>query len=87
MQPRIIVVTGLSGSGKSTALRALEDLGFFCIDNLPAVFLPQVVRMAEDSGGELQKIAFVVDVRSRDALDKYPEVFEQFACAGLRRYS
>lgn len=83
MAPRIMVVTGLSGSGKTTALRALEDLGFFCIDNLPADFLRQVVRMAEDSGGEIVKIALGVDVRSHDSLDQYPEIFEQLEEDGI----
>jgi len=83
MAPRIIVVTGLSGSGKTTALRALEDLGYFCIDNLPAVFLRQVVKMAEDSGGEIEKVALGVDVRSHDSLDQYPEVFARLEQDGV----
>ena len=83
MAPRIIVVTGLSGSGKTTALRALEDLRYFCIDNLPAVFLPRVMRMAEDSGGEIEKVALGVDVRGRDSLEQYPEIFEQLERDGV----
>ncbi|NOZ85443.1 MAG: RNase adapter RapZ [Deltaproteobacteria bacterium] len=74
---RIVVVTGLSGSGKTTALRALEDQGYFCIDNLPSKFLRPVVKMAEDSGGEIRRVAFGVDIRSRDSLDSYPGIFKE----------
>ena len=46
-KPKIIIVTGLSGSGKSTALAALEDAGFYCVDNMPVLLLPDFLRIAE----------------------------------------
>jgi UPF0042 nucleotide-binding protein len=64
---RIVVVTGLSGAGKSTVLRALEDIGYFCVDNLP---LPLVDRFVEllNAQGEVDKAAIVVDAREGEFL-------------------
>lgn len=59
-----VIVTGLSGAGKSTALRALEDMGYFCVDNLPLPLLPALVRLYRDWGQALTKIAVGVDVRT-----------------------
>jgi UPF0042 nucleotide-binding protein len=59
-----VIVTGLSGAGKSTALRALEDMGYFCVDNLPLPLLPALVRLYRDWGNVLTKIAVGVDVRT-----------------------
>ena len=56
-----IVLTGLSGSGKSQAIRALEDLGYFCVDNLPTTLIPTVAKLS--IRGDLEKVAIVVDVR------------------------
>ncbi len=63
---RIVVVTGVSGAGKSTALRALEDLGFYCVDNLPLPLLPKFVELAAGSG--VQKASLVVDTREGEFL-------------------
>lgn len=59
-----VVVTGLSGAGKTTALRALEDMGFFCVDNLPLPLLPRLIQLYRDWGQTLTKIAVGVDVRT-----------------------
>lgn len=83
--PRVVIVTGYSGSGKSTVVHALEDLGFFCIDNLPLPLLPKVVELA--STGESRSIgavAFVVDVRERDFLDQADQIIEQLHAEGAR---
>ncbi|HEY6909442.1 MAG TPA: RNase adapter RapZ, partial [Myxococcales bacterium] len=59
---RIVLVTGLSGAGKSTATKALEDLGFFCIDNLPVMLLPKLLELvSHGASDEVQRIAIVVD--------------------------
>src|SRR5207344_766463 len=58
-----IVLTGLSGSGKSQAIRALEDLGYFCVDNLPTMLIPTLAQLSLQQGTELEKVAIVVDVR------------------------
>lgn len=63
--PDIVIVTGMSGAGRSTAAKSLEDLGWFVVDNLPPGLLPTMVDLAERSNGAVPKIAAVVDVRSR----------------------
>lgn len=70
---RIVVITGFSGSGKSTAIKALEDEGFYCVDNLPVALFPKFVELCEDSG-EISRIAIGVDVRGGDFLKSSPEV-------------
>jgi RNase adapter protein RapZ len=60
----LVVVTGMTGAGRSTAAKELEDLGFYVVDNLPPSLLPDVVRLVDESQGRAQRIAVVVDVRS-----------------------
>lgn len=73
----IVIITGLSGSGKSTAIRALEDLGFFCIDNLPPILLPKFIELCEVSSGAITRVAMVMDVRERAFLKEYPDIFKR----------
>jgi UPF0042 nucleotide-binding protein len=72
-----IVLTGLSGSGKSQAIRALEDLGYFCVDNLPTTLIPTLARLSARAGGGIEKIAIVVDIRERGFLSSFPKVFQR----------
>ena len=72
-----IVLTGLSGSGKSQAIRALEDLGYFCVDNLPTTLIPTLAKLSARRGGNIEKVAIVVDVRERDFLSKFPTIFQR----------
>jgi UPF0042 nucleotide-binding protein len=65
----IYIITGSSGAGKSTALRALEDCGFFCIDNLPQVLLPSYIQFAQSSAST-KKAALGIDIRSVEAMDQ-----------------
>jgi UPF0042 nucleotide-binding protein len=81
---RIIIVTGMSGSGKSTALRALEDVGFFCVDNLPVVLLPKLLEIQTDAASEISKVALVMDLRERYFLEKYAEIFAKLKEEGHR---
>ena len=81
---RFVVVTGLSGSGKTAALKALEDLGFFCVDNLPATLLPKFMELSVLSGGEIQKVAVGMDLRQRHFLEKYREAFDEVERLGIR---
>lgn len=60
---RIILISGLSGSGKTTAVKALEDIGFYCVDNLPILLLPKFVELCKQSGGRISKVAVVEDIR------------------------
>ena len=81
-QPRLLVITGLSGSGKTHVSRALEDLGWFCVDNLPTALIPrfaQLIRATPD----LKRSALVVDVRERDFLRRFPEVFDETRRMGV----
>jgi UPF0042 nucleotide-binding protein len=77
---QLVVITGMSGSGKSTAIRALEDAGFFCIDNLPVVLLPKLTELA--GGGNIERMALVVDVREGVFLKEAPRMLDEVRRAG-----
>jgi UPF0042 nucleotide-binding protein len=79
---RVVVVTGLSGSGKSTAIKAFEDLDFFCVDNLPVVLLPDFLKLREESSEDLWHIALGMDIRERRFLESYPEIFNELRQRG-----
>lgn len=81
---RVVIITGLSGSGKSTALRALEDIGFFCVDNLPVVLLPKFLEIQADASSEISKVALVMDLRERSFLEKYTTIFSEMKEMGYR---
>jgi RNase adapter protein RapZ len=72
-----IILTGLSGSGKSQAIRALEDLGYFCVDNLPTTLIPTLAKLSLREGGDIEKVAIVVDVREGGFLSSFPKVFRR----------
>lgn len=75
---RIVLVTGLSGAGKSTATKALEDLGYFCIDNLPVMLLPKLLELvSHGTSDEVQRLAIVVDAREGRFLDSTPAALEE----------
>lgn len=73
---RIIIVTGMSGSGKTQTCRYLEDLGYFCVDNLPPVFIPKFVELCTHVAGHFNKMVFVVDTRSREFFDDLVQVLD-----------
>ena len=77
-----LIITGLSGSGKSTVMRALEDAGFHCIDNLPPVLMPKFLELCTTSSAEISKIAMVMDVRERAFLKEYPAIFKELKAQG-----
>jgi UPF0042 nucleotide-binding protein len=74
---RFVVLTGLSGSGKSQAIRALEDLGYFCVDNLPVGLLPMLAELTLRAGNEIARAAVVVDAREGKMLDDLPKVLRK----------
>ena len=81
---RFVVLTGLSGSGKSQAIRALEDLGHFCVDNLPVMLLPMLAELTLRAGTEIARAAVVVDVREGKLLNEFPRIYEKMkAIRGL----
>ena len=81
---RVVIITGLSGSGKSTALRALEDIGFFCVDNLPVVLLPKLLDITTKSSPEIKQVAMVMDLRERSFLKKYEDIFSRLKEKGYK---
>jgi len=72
---RFIVLTGLSGSGKSQAIRALEDLGYFCVDNLPTTLIPTLADLVRREG--ISRVAIVVDIREKNFLDDFQKTFRK----------
>jgi len=79
---RIVIITGLSGSGKSTGVKVLEDENFFCIDNLPVSLVPTVVELMEKSTDGVRDVALVMDVRDLESLRGYEKVFQEVRGAG-----
>lgn len=80
----LIFISGLSGSGKSTALKTLEDNGYFCMDNFPTVLIHKFLEMISMGGVEFTKLAFVVDIREGSLLRKFPETIEGLNKEGFR---
>ncbi len=74
---RILIISGLSGSGKSTAVRALEDEGFFCLDNLPVTLVPTFIDLVDKSKDRVRDVALVMDIRGRDFLQGYEKVIQE----------
>jgi UPF0042 nucleotide-binding protein len=62
----LVIITGMSGAGKTIAVQSLEDLGFFCVDNLPPVLIPKFAELIEQSSGKIGKVALVIDLRGRE---------------------
>ncbi len=84
----LVVLTGMSGGGKTVALRALEDLEFYCVDNLPTVLLPQLVAAASrDMHGKRRNVAVGVDVRNpEEDLQRMPAILSELASAGVHAH-
>ena len=80
----IVIITGLSGSGKSTAIDALEDVGYFCVDNLPVLLLPKFLEFRSDGVSEIQKLAFGMDLRQKEFVRNYQEIFHLLRKEGYR---
>ena len=72
-----LIVTGLSGAGKSMAVNALEDIGFFCIDNIPVALLPRIVDFALQGENQLNRVAVVMDVRGVRSIEKLQEALAE----------
>ena len=82
---RFVVLTGLSGAGKSQAIHALEDLGYFCVDNLPNTLVPTLASLATRAGSELEKVAIVLDVREGAFVRDFPATWRKLRrMKGLR---
>jgi RNase adapter protein RapZ len=75
--PPFVIITGLSGSGKGTVLKAFEDIGYFCVDNLPLELILKFAELCNRAGAQIDRAALVIDVREGSELEKFPKVFEQ----------
>src|ERR1051325_10969689 len=73
-KPELVVITGLSGSGKGSVLRALEDLGYYSVDNLPVDLIPKLAELTHDNPS-IAAAALVVDIREGEALKHFPKVY------------
>jgi len=80
---QVVVITGMSGSGKSTALKAFEDMDYYCVDNLPITLLPEFLSLSEKSAEIPTRIALVMDVREKGFLDQYKSIFNQVKIQGF----
>jgi UPF0042 nucleotide-binding protein len=74
---KVVLISGLSGSGKTTAIKALEDIGFYCVDNLPIVLFPKFIELCSQSAGEITKAALVVDIRGKEFLEGSRQIIQQ----------
>lgn len=79
---KIFIITGISGSGKSTAIAAFEDAGFYCVDNMPVALLPKFLKLPIKSSNEFNGLAFVMDLREKEFLSKYRSVFDSIKQSG-----
>ena len=74
----IIIVTGLSGAGKTQVIRELEDLNYFCVDNMPPQFAQKFGELCKQTNGNVSKLVFVIDIRGREFFDYIDSVLEWF---------
>lgn len=65
-ETQMVIITGMSGAGKTVAIQSFEDLGFFCVDNLPPTLLPKLLELMKDAGNKMNKVALVMDLRGRE---------------------
>lgn len=80
---KFVIVTGMSGAGKSTALKMLEDMGYFCVDNLPIALLPKFAELAYAPGSDITQVAMGVDIRNGRSLDEMAGVLESLQSSGV----
>ena len=81
---RFVIVTGMSGAGKSTALKMLEDAGYFCVDNLPVPLIPKLAELVVVPGAEMNKVALGVDIRSGHSFEELEQVLLELDGASLK---
>lgn len=80
---RLVIVTGMSGAGKATALKILEDAGYFCVDNLPVSFVDKFAEVTASGNGEITKLALGIDSRSGKSLGRMEQVLEHMTAQGM----
>ena len=75
-ETRLVVITGMSGAGKTVAVQSFEDLGYYCVDNLPPALLPKFLELMRDATNNIQKVALVMDLRAREFFDSLFEALD-----------
>jgi RNase adapter protein RapZ len=83
-KPRLVILTGVSGSGRASAMRVLEDLGFYCVDNMPVALAQEVLRLAAGRDPALVGVALGIDARERLFFPQWPRVFAELERDGIR---
>lgn len=76
---KLIIITGMSGAGKTVAIQSFEDLGYYCVDNLPPTLLPKFLELMKDRENSIKKVALVIDLRSREFFDFLYQSLDQLA--------
>ncbi|MDT8858725.1 RNase adapter RapZ [Alkalihalobacillus sp. MEB130] len=76
---QIVIITGMSGAGKTVAVQSFEDLGYFCVDNLPPALIPKFIELIEGSSGKMNKVALVIDLRGRKFFDHLFEAIDMIS--------
>ncbi|RFU67069.1 RNase adapter RapZ [Bacillus sp. V59.32b] len=76
---QLVIITGMSGAGKTVAIQSFEDLGFFCVDNLPPTLLPKFLELMKESGNKMNKVALVMDLRGREFFDHLFKALDNLA--------
>ena len=74
---KFVILTGMSGAGKSTAIKMMEDMGFFCVDNLPIPLLEKFVELSSLQSAKLQKVAVGIDIRSGESFEELHSVLDR----------
>lgn len=80
---QFVIITGMSGSGKSSAVNVLEDIGYYCVDNMPPELIPNFANICSQSDGKIDKVAFVVDIRGGDLFLKLQDTVKQLQGEGV----
>lgn len=78
-ETQMVIITGMSGAGKTVAIQSFEDLGFFCVDNLPPTLLPKFLELMKESGNKMNKVALVMDLRGREFFDHLFKALDELA--------
>lgn len=76
-ETKLVIITGMSGAGKTVAIQSFEDLGFYCVDNLPPALLPKFLELMKDNTNTIRKVALVMDLRGREFFDTLFEVLDK----------
>src|SRR5690625_7592008 len=75
-ETKLLIITGMSGAGKTVAVQSFEDLGYYCVDNLPPALLPKFLELMKDSTNNIHKVALVMDLRGREFFDSLFEALD-----------